>query len=70
LISLVEEKARGEELLRIVIFLTISPEIYQGFLEETKSRLSPEKVFLAELSPVIGTHVGPGTPANTSMHGM
>ena len=70
LISLVEEKAQGEKPLRIAIFHSNVPEIAQELLEETKLRLSPEEIFLAELSPVIGTHVGPGTVAITSMHGM
>jgi DegV family protein with EDD domain len=70
LISLIEEKAKGELPLRIAIFHSNAPETAQALLEDTKEKLSPEDIFIAELSPVIGTHVGPGTLAITCMHGM
>ncbi len=70
LISLVEEKTGGEKPLRIAVFHSNVPDIAQTLLEETKLQLAPDEIFLAELSPVIGTHVGPGTVAIASMHGM
>jgi DegV family protein with EDD domain len=70
LISLIDEKTKGEQPLRIAIFHSNAPEKAQKLLEETKEQLSPEEIFLAELSPVIGTHVGPGTLAITCMYGM
>lgn len=39
-------------------------------LDDIKKNLSPEEICLAESSPVIGTHVGPGTLAVVCMHGM
>jgi DegV family protein with EDD domain len=70
LISLVEERAGSERPLRMAVFHSNVPEIAQDLLEETRSRLKPDEIFLAELSPVIGTHVGPGTIAIACMHGI
>jgi DegV family protein with EDD domain len=70
LISLIEEKNQDEKPLRIAVFHSNVPEIAQALLEDTKKKLNPEEIFLAELSPVIGTHVGPGTVAIACMHGM
>ena len=41
----------------------------QALLENTEDTLSPDETFLAELSPAIDTHVGPGTLAIAFMHG-
>ena len=70
LISLIQEKAGGEHPLRIVVFHSNVPETAQSLLDDIKKTLSPEEIYLAELSPVIGTHVGPGTLAIACMHGM
>ena len=37
-----------------------SEGIALDMLEEVKQRFNPDEVMLAELSPVIGTHIGPG----------
>jgi fatty acid-binding protein DegV len=40
-----------------------------GFAENAENTLSPDETFLADSSPAIGTHVGPGTMAIAFMHG-
>ncbi len=70
MISLIQEKAGEDQPLRIAVFHANVPETAQSLLDDTKKALSPEEIFLAELSPVIGTHVGPGTLAIACMHGM
>ncbi len=70
LISIVGEKAGSDKPLRIVIFHSNVPKTAQSLFGETKNILSPEEIYLPELSPVIGTHVGPGTLAIACMHGM
>ncbi len=69
LISLVEEKAGGEKPLHLAVFHSKFPEQAQALLKDAENSLSPDETFLAELSPVIGTHVGPGTLAIAFMHG-
>lgn len=70
LISLVEEKTAGEKPLRLAVFHSNVPEQAQALLEEVENALSPDETFLTELSPAIGTHVGPGTLAIAFMSGL
>jgi len=70
LITLVEERAGGERPLRVAVFHSNVPDIARELLAEVEKQLKPEEIFLAELSPVIGTHVGPGTLAIACLHGM
>ncbi len=70
LMDLIEEKAGGETPLRMAVMHSNVPEQAQALIEEVKARFDPAEIYLAELSPVIGTHVGPGTLAITCMHGM
>ncbi len=70
LISLVEEKTGGEKPLRLAVFHSNVPEQAKALLIDAENTLSPDETFLAELSPVIGTHIGPGTLAIAFMWGM
>lgn len=69
LISLGQERADDEHPLRLSVFNSNVPEEAQSLLDEAKNILSPDETFLNELSPVIGTHVGPGTLAIAFMYG-
>jgi len=70
LISLVQEKSGDVRPLRLSVFHSNVPENAQALLDDAKNILSPDETFLNELSPVIGTHVGPGTLAIAFMYGM
>ncbi len=70
LISLVEEKTGGEKPLRLAVFHSNVQEQAKALLIDAENTLSPDETFLAELSPVIGTHIGPGTLAIAFMWGM
>jgi len=68
LISLVGERAGSDQPLRIIIFHSNAPETAQYLLGETNNILSPQENYQAELSPVIDTHLGPGSLAIACMH--
>jgi len=70
MIDLIKEKAGGEEPLRMAVIHSNVPELAQKLKDEVVRVFSPEEIYVTELSPVIGTHVGPGTLAITCMHGM
>jgi DegV family protein with EDD domain len=70
MIELIEEKTAGEEPLRMAIIHSNVPESAQKLKEEVIKSFSPQEIYIAELSPAIGTHVGPGTLAIACMHGM
>jgi fatty acid-binding protein DegV len=59
----VREKAAGEKPLRMAVFHSNVPEEAARLLTDAREALEPEEAHLTELSPVIGTHVGPGTLA-------
>lgn len=61
LIELVEERSGKRQPLRLATLHANALEDAQGLLEEAKARLNPAETILAEVSPVIGTHAGPGT---------
>ena len=70
MIELTRDRSAEERPLRMAIMHSNVPDQakqLQGTLEQL---FSPEEIFLSELSPVIGTHVGPGTLAIACMHGM
>ncbi len=60
LISLSEEYAQGRP-AHIGIVHADAEQTGQEFYEQVKQRLDCREIFLIELSPVVGTHVGPGT---------
>jgi DegV family protein with EDD domain len=68
--ELIKEKAAGEEPLRMAVFHSNVPELALKLKDETQALFSPEEIYISELSPAIGTHVGPGTLAIACMHGM
>jgi fatty acid-binding protein DegV len=70
MISLVSEKTAGERPLKLAVFHSNVPEQAKKLLADTEKALNPDEVHLAELSPAIGTHVGPGTLAIAFMRGI
>ena len=63
LIGLVGEKAAGDKPLRLAVFHSNVPDEGKKLLSDAETALNPDETYLTELSPVIGTHVGPGTLA-------
>ena len=70
MIELIAEKTAGEKPLRMAIIHSNVPESAQKLKEEVLESFSPQEIYITELSPAIGTHVGPGTLAIACMHGM
>lgn len=70
MISLIEDRAADQLPLRMAVIHSNVPERAVDLQAEVQQRFSPDELFLSELSPVIGTHVGPGTLALACMHGM
>lgn len=58
------EKGIGERSpVRISVFHAMALETAQEVLETAQARFSPVESILAEVSPVVGSHTGPGTLA-------
>ncbi len=70
LISLTKERMSENPPVQLVVFHSNVPDVAQSFREKVEREFDAQNIFIAELSPVIGTHVGPGTVALACMSGM
>lgn len=70
LMEIIEERSADASPLHMAVMHSNVPDQAQALLERIEAHFKPEDLYLAELSPVIGTHVGPGTLAITCLHGM
>jgi DegV family protein with EDD domain len=69
MIDLVEERIAGRSPVRIASLHASSPEDAQAVLDKLSSRIDVVEKLVADVSPVVGTHVGPGTIGITFMAG-
>jgi DegV family protein with EDD domain len=70
LVELVEERTKGQSPIRIATLHANAPEEAQALLDEVSKRVVVvEKVF-SEVSPVVGTHAGPGVVGLAYLAGM
>lgn len=63
LIAMVAEECQGKQPVSLAALHANSPTEAQTILGKAAALLNPAETFVCELSPVIGTHVGPGTIA-------
>ena len=70
LIDLVEERTEGQSPIRIAAIHANAPEEAKAVLEEASKRLGAVEEILSDVSPVVGTHTGPGTVGIAYMAGM
>jgi DegV family protein with EDD domain len=61
MLDLVEEQTGGRRPLRLSPLHASAPEEGQALHDAVMKRFRPDECFLSEVSPTIGTHVGPGT---------
>jgi DegV family protein with EDD domain len=70
LIDIVTEQTAGKTPVRLAALHANAADEAKALLEEATRRIHPEETVLAEISPVVGTHTGPGTLALAYMAGM
>jgi fatty acid-binding protein DegV len=70
MLELVAERCDGKKPIRLASSHAASPEESKALLEKGKARLNPVETLIGDLSPVVGSHVGPGTVALAYMAGM
>jgi DegV family protein with EDD domain len=61
LLNVVREDTSGLSSIQAAVINAVSPQEGQEIYDAVAADIKPEKLIKAELSPVIGTHVGPGT---------
>jgi DegV family protein with EDD domain len=60
IIDLIEERTRGKKNIRLATLHANNAETAQSVLDEAVSRIPVVEQVFSEVSPVIGTHAGPG----------
>ncbi len=69
-ITLVEERTRGKTPIHLATLHANAEAEARKILEEANARLQAVESILTEVSPVVGTHAGPGTIGLAYMAGM
>jgi DegV family protein with EDD domain len=70
LIKLVGEGIAGQTPVRISVFHALDLDTANELMERCRVEFSPVELILSEVSPVVGSHVGPGTVSIAWMAGM
>jgi fatty acid-binding protein DegV len=66
----VSERIKGTMPIRLAVTHANSEADVSSLLESARAELNPVETFCCLLSPVIGTHAGPGTVALSFMSGI
>jgi DegV family protein with EDD domain len=61
LLELVAERVKGRQNIRLATVHANAREEADALLSRAAAQLNPIETFCTEVSPVIGTHTGPGT---------
>jgi DegV family protein with EDD domain len=69
LVELVEERTEGRKPLKLASLHANAPGQARDLLEKASKHLEVEEAMVSEVSPVVGTHAGPGTVALAFMAG-
>ncbi len=69
MVQLVERDIAGKSPVRVSVFHAAVPEMAQALLERLVGQFNAVEGILSEVSPVIGSHVGPGTISVAYMAG-
>jgi len=70
MIELVEKDIAGRKPVRVSVFHALAEEHAVRLLETITKRFGAEESILSYVSPVVGSHVGPGTLSIAYMAGM
>ena len=69
-LELVAEQAKGKTPIRLATLHANASDEARALLDQTAELLNPVETVFSEVSPVIGTHAGPGTIGLAYMAGM
>jgi DegV family protein with EDD domain len=60
LVDLLEERIAGRRPVRLAAVHSAAPEVARDLLERAAARLNPIETTIAQVSPTVGVHLGPG----------
>ena len=61
LLEIIEQKTAGKSNVRLASLHAAAEDDARYLLEEASKRINPIEAVISEVSPAVGTHVGPGT---------
>lgn len=61
MLQVAEDEMQGKTNIHVSVMNALAPSEGKNIMAEMERRLKPVELYSTELSPVIGTHVGPGT---------
>ena len=70
LVELVEERIAGRQPVHLATLHANAPEDAKTILKDTSDKVNAVESIFSEVSPVVGTHTGPGTVGIAFMAGM
>jgi len=70
LVELVEERVKDNQPVRLAVLHARAEKDARELLKTAESRINIEESIFSEVSPVIGTHAGPGTVGLAYMYGI
>ncbi len=70
LVELVGERTGGQKPLRLAVVHANAAEEAQDLLKQASAKLGASESIFGEVSPVVGTHAGPGVVGLAYMYGM
>jgi len=69
-VEMVGERIAGKQPVRLATLHANAPDDARQILEMAQERFNPVESIFSEVSPVVGTHAGPGTVGLAYMAGM
>lgn len=60
IVEILQERTRGADSVRLATLHANAEDTAALILEKAKKKISPQETIFSEVSPVIGTHAGPG----------
>jgi fatty acid-binding protein DegV len=69
-VELIEQQVAGRTPVRLAALHANSPDDARTMLDAASARLKPVETIFSALSPVVGTHAGPGTVGLVYMAGI
>lgn len=60
IVDLITERTKGHKQVRLATLHANNPQTAENILNKASRKISPQETVFSEVSPVIGTHAGPG----------
>jgi fatty acid-binding protein DegV len=70
LAELLEARIAGRKPVCLAVLHANAPELANQMLQEATARLNPIDTIMADVSPAVGAHLGPGTVGFAFMAGI